>query len=185
MDESSSKLLQVILKYPKIFFGWIRKSSFKLWNCPFSSLWLTSGCTQNLFRLFALVLSRRAHTATDSTKSIPHTLTDSEEMWERSVSFAVRAHSQEILGRCGCFTAAAKKPLVRASPKMIGWVSLNLVLFRGKVRSDNDVLLWDRDSAWRTVTGVWSGCLLLKINRPHFCGYLEDLRRFLFKASVT
>jgi hypothetical protein len=28
MDESSSKLLQVILKYPKIFFGWIRKSSY-------------------------------------------------------------------------------------------------------------------------------------------------------------
>jgi len=24
------------------------------------------------------------------------------------VSFAVRAHSQEIIGRCGCFTAAAK-----------------------------------------------------------------------------
>ena len=110
MDESSSKLLQVILKYPKNFFGWIRKSSHSLWNCPFSSLWLTStsGCNQNLFLIFALVHSRRAYTATDSTKSIQHTLTDSEEMRERSVSFAVRAHSQEILGRWGCFTAAAK-----------------------------------------------------------------------------
>jgi len=51
MDKSSSKLLKVILKYPKNFFGWISKSSYNLWNCPFSSLWLTSGCTHNLSSL--------------------------------------------------------------------------------------------------------------------------------------
>ena len=76
MDKSSSKLLQVILQYPKNLFGWIRKSSY---NVCVTALWLTSGCTQNLFLLFVLVLCIRAHTATDSTKSIPHTLTDSEQ----------------------------------------------------------------------------------------------------------
>jgi hypothetical protein len=30
------------------------------------------------------------------------------KMRERSISFTVRAHSQEIIGRRGCFTAAAK-----------------------------------------------------------------------------
>jgi hypothetical protein len=52
-----------------------------------------------------------------------------EEAGERSVSYAVRAHSQETLGRCGCFIAAppppkkkhththTQKPLVHAKPK--------------------------------------------------------------------
>jgi len=44
--------------------------SYCFWNCYFSSLWLASGCNQNLFLLFALVLSRRSHTATDTTKSM-------------------------------------------------------------------------------------------------------------------
>ena len=109
-DESSSKLLQIILQYPKNFLGWIRKSSYNLWNCPFSSLWLTSGCTQNLFLLFALVLSRRAHTATDSTKSIPHKLTDSEQnvrtlaFLSPSVSTAKKYSAAAAKNRSGALT---------------------------------------------------------------------------------
>jgi len=116
MDKSSSKLLQVILQYPKNFLGWICKSSYNLWNCLFSRLWLTSGCTQNHFLLFALVLSRKAHTATDSPKSILHTLTDSEQN-VRTLRFFHRPWAQprktrplRLFHRCG------KKPLVCASP---------------------------------------------------------------------
>ena len=111
-DESSSKLLQVILQYPKNFLGWIHKSSYNLWNCPFSSLWLTSRCTQNHFLLFALVLSRKALTATNPTKSIPHTLTDSEQN-VRTLHFFHRPWAQPRETR----PLRQKKPLVCASPK--------------------------------------------------------------------
>jgi len=122
MDKTSLKLLPVILKYPKFFFGGgggcIRKSSHNLWNCPFNSHWLTSVCTQNHILLFALVLSRRAHKATDSTKSIltQHTLHQIvRKMWERSVSFTVPAYGREIVGGHGCSTAAVKnRPCVLA-----------------------------------------------------------------------
>jgi hypothetical protein len=43
----------------------------KFLNWPFSNLWLAIGCTQNFFLRFALALSSKADTATDSTKSMP------------------------------------------------------------------------------------------------------------------
>jgi hypothetical protein len=107
MDKSSLKLLPVILKYPENFFGCIRKSSYNLWNCPFSSLWLTSVCTQNLFLLLAL---------------IQHQIM--MKMWERCVSFTVRAHRQEVIGRCGSFTAAAKNRSYALALNLHVWSSI-------------------------------------------------------------
>jgi hypothetical protein len=140
MDESSSKLLQVILKYPKNGSGWIRKSSYNLWNCPFSSLWLTSGCTQNLFLLFALVLSRRAHTATDSTKSIP--LTDSEEN-VRTLRLFHRPWAQPRDTR----PLRQKKPLVCARP----YSSMPCMLY---VPPTSSSFIWHYNNIWRGLQNI-------------------------------
>jgi hypothetical protein len=48
-NSPSSKLLLLILKYLKNFFGYIWKSSYSLWNWPFSALWLILDVPQFFF----------------------------------------------------------------------------------------------------------------------------------------
>jgi len=124
---------------------------------PFRSLWLTSGCTQNLFLLFVVVLSRRALTATDSTKSTPHTLTDSEEN-VRTLRFFYRPWAQptntrplRLFHRCG------KKPLVCASPYVIAILARtcsNCVRARMHLQTiATDVIYYERSK--QLVLSVW------------------------------
>jgi hypothetical protein len=104
------------------FFGYIHKSLYSLWNWPFSNLWLTNGCTQNFFLCFALALSIIVHTAIDSTKSNSH-LRRKRYHWH---SFHRLCAQPTGISCHGCFTVAAKKPLVHAMSYYFSFIKSKL-----------------------------------------------------------